>query len=314
MYLLTKLGDELNIVYSPQEKVRLGDTLLIDDIVAQVIDIQFADLPGVLEHILRKSLIAKSETEEHIQPEVKSVIDLLADQRLAIAKIRGRIAETDDGNGSIQRAFKTGLSEFNISRARSDIQILSQDDLCDALGLLFPDACDFGRILSGEQKDFELLADRLGINLITGMKESGKSYAAKRVLLKLIENNVLTLVFDLNAEYVNLWKGGEEQPNQFAGRIKTFTPNLALAGDHEHPFKIPLYEIAYDDFATFFNVPRESAMYLQLMKFWRKYSGSEFGIQELEEFIEGEVNNERAAFTPSSKKQLNGQRLSGKRA
>jgi len=73
MYVLTKYGDELALVFSPDETVRLGDTLLVDDIVAQVIDIQFADLPGVLEHILRKSLIARSATEEHVQPERSSV-------------------------------------------------------------------------------------------------------------------------------------------------------------------------------------------------------------------------------------------------
>ena len=99
MYLLTKEADDLWIVFSPEEKVRLGDSLKIEDIVAQVIDIRFADLPGVLEHILRKSLIPKTETEEQIQPEVKSIIDSLADQKVALAKIRGRIVEVDDGSG-----------------------------------------------------------------------------------------------------------------------------------------------------------------------------------------------------------------------
>jgi hypothetical protein len=90
MYVLTKSGDELALVFSPDETVRLGYTILIDDIVAQVVDIQFADLQSVLEHILRKSLIAKSETEEYVQPELVSVVDSLADQKLARAKIRGR--------------------------------------------------------------------------------------------------------------------------------------------------------------------------------------------------------------------------------
>ena len=106
MYLLTKEGDELAIVYSPEESLRLGDTLIIDGVIAQVIDIQFADLPGVLEHILRKSLISKTETKEHIQPEVKSVIDSLSDQKLAIAKIRGRMIEVTDEKGKKKRIFK----------------------------------------------------------------------------------------------------------------------------------------------------------------------------------------------------------------
>jgi len=46
MYVLTKYGDELALVFSPDEAVRLGDTLLVDDIMAQIVDIQFADLPS----------------------------------------------------------------------------------------------------------------------------------------------------------------------------------------------------------------------------------------------------------------------------
>jgi hypothetical protein len=46
MYVLTKYGDELALVFSPDEAVRLGDTLIVDDIKAQIVDIQFADLPS----------------------------------------------------------------------------------------------------------------------------------------------------------------------------------------------------------------------------------------------------------------------------
>ena len=95
MYLLTKEQDELDIVFAPEESLRIGDNLDIEGVIAQVIDITFADLRGVLEHILRKSLISKTETQEHIQPEVKSVIDSLTDQKLAIAKIRGRLSRNN---------------------------------------------------------------------------------------------------------------------------------------------------------------------------------------------------------------------------
>ena len=138
MYLLTKEADELAIVFAPEERLRIGDNLDIDGIVAQVIDIRFADLRGVLEHILRKSLICKNRNQEHIQPEVKSIIDSLADQKLAIAKIRGQLVEVDDGKGGKKKVFKTGLSEFNISRAKAKINILNQDELFNALGLCFP--------------------------------------------------------------------------------------------------------------------------------------------------------------------------------
>jgi len=314
MYILTKEGDELAIVYSPEERLRLGDTLAIDGIIAQVIDIHFADLPGVLEHILRKSLIAKSEVKEQIQPEVQSVIDSLTDQRLAIAKIRGRIVEASDDKGNKKKIFKTGLSEFNISRARAEIKVLGQEELFDALGLSFSETCDFGMTLSSEPKAFDILAERLGINLITGMKGSGKSYFAKRLLLKLIERKVLTIVFDLNAEYLNLWKANENTPNKYAELVKVFTPRLKLARSNEQPLFIPLNEISYDDFATFLNVPQGLPTYQHLMQFWRERGQTQFDLNDLERFasnvqveavkaaLQGRVDAARASglFGPSN--------------
>jgi hypothetical protein len=290
MYLLTKEADELAIVFAPEESLRIGDNLDIDGIVAQVIDIQFADLPGVLEHILRKSLIAKTETQEHIQPEVKSVIDSLTDQKLAIAKIRGRIVEATDEKGNKKRTFKTGLSEFNISRAKAKINILNQEDLFNALGLCFPTPCDFGKTLSTDPKPFDILAERLGINLITGMKGSGKSYLAKRLLLKLIERNVLTIVFDLNGEYLNLWRSDEKNPNKYFQVFKILRPGATRATAYEHPFLIPLNEIGYDDFATFFNITQGTPTYQQLFQFWRNNRNTQFDLNDLETFAKNIPN------------------------
>jgi hypothetical protein len=286
MYLLTKEADELAIVFSPEETLRLGDTLAIDGIVAQVVDIQFADLPGVLEHILRKSLVSKAETTEHIQPEVTSIIDSLSDQKLAIAKIRGRIIEETDDNGKRKKTFKTGLSEFNISRAKAEIRILNQKTLFEALGLHLHGTCDFAKTLSSEPENFEILAERLGINLITGMKGSGKSYSAKRLLLKLVERKVLTLVFDLNAEYLNLSKADEIAPSKYSEFIRVFTPCLPRAQANEQPLFIPLNEISYDDFATFVNVPSGTPTYQQLMQFWRDSEGRQFDLNDLETFVD----------------------------
>jgi hypothetical protein len=277
-------------VFAPEESLRIGDNLDIEGVIAQVIDITFADLRGVLEHILRKSLISKTETQEHIQPEVKSVIDSLTDQKLAIAKIRGRLVETTDEKGNKTKIFKTGLSEFNISRAKAKIKILNQEELFNALGLCFPTPCDFAITLSTEPKPFEILAERLGINLITGMKGSGKSYSAKRLLLKLIERNVLTIVFDINGEYLNLWKADEKNPNKYFPVFKTLRPGATRATATEHPFLIPLNEIGYDDFATFFNIVEGTSTYQQLFQFWKNRGNTQFDLNDLETFAKGIPN------------------------
>jgi hypothetical protein len=148
--------------------------------------------------------------------------------------------------------------------------------------------------LSRNQQKFDVLVDKLGINLITGMKGSGKSYLAKRLLLKLIDQNILTVVFDLNAEYLDLRKADDREFNRYAERIVTFTPYLAEESDHDHLLMISPHEITFDDFATFLNVTRDSTMYLYLIQFWRRNSTVEFTLDDLERFVQTRVDNDYA--------------------
>ena len=294
MYLLTKDENDLWIVYSPQEKLRLGDSLKIEDVVAQVVDMRFADLPGVLEHILRKSLIPKSDTTERIQPDVRNILDTLVDQKVAVAKIRGRIIEAGNGSGGKRRVFKPGLSEFTISRSKSEITILGQHELFEALDLKATPQSDFARTLSTTPIEYDIPIEKLGINLITGMKGSGKSYAAKRLLLRLIERGVLTVVFDVNGEYLNIWKRDENTPNEYASCVKVLTPHIRVPKGCEIPLYIPLHEISYDEFATHLNVPSGTPSYQHLMQFWKQRSGKQFDLNDLETFVKdrGNIPNE----------------------
>jgi hypothetical protein len=120
MRLLTKEGDTLSILLAPSEKIRIGETLKVGQLVAQVIDLRFADVPGVLEHILRRSLIPKEIRD--IPPSVKSVLDTLADHKLAVAKIRGRLEKIGE-----QTVFKFGFLEFDLSRMETQVERIGQD-------------------------------------------------------------------------------------------------------------------------------------------------------------------------------------------
>jgi len=307
MYLLTKDRDDLLIVYSPEEKVRLGDSLRIGDLIAQVVDMHFADLPGVLEHILRKSLIPKSQTVDRVQPGVKSILDTLIDQKVAVAKIRGRILE-DEKKAPV---FKTGLSEFDLSRAKSEIRVLDQDQLLEALSLSFDERVDLAETLSSSPRRFGILPERLGINLITGMKGSGKSYLAKRLLLKLIERGVLTLVFDVNGEYVNIWRRDQDKPNEYARCIRVLVPHTRTPQGCETPLLIPLNEISYDEFATHMNVTPGTPSYQHLMQFWKQRSGRQFDLNDLESFVSDPNNVQNEAVRIALQGRVDSAKASG---
>jgi hypothetical protein len=285
MYILTKEGDEITIIFSPDENLSIGDTLKIDGLIVQVIDIQFANLPGILEHILRKSLIPKANVKEQIPEQVKSILDSLVDQRVAITKIRGRIIQTKKKDGEEFTEFKQGYTEFTLSRANPIISKLPYQELMNILGLNFDKNSDYAKTISTEPQPFNIPIERLGINLITGMKGSGKSYAAKKLLLKLIDQGILSIVFDLNAEYINLWKDEKGKPNSYQDRIKIMTPHLPNAIMNNQPFMIPLNELTYDDFANFLNIRSDTAMYNQLVQFWHEAGNREFDLNDFEGYV-----------------------------
>lgn len=118
MYLFTKQADDLLVIFPPEERIRLGDTLFIDGVVAQVVDVRFADVPGILEHILRKSLIGEADTQQDVEPELKNYLNQLTDQKLAVAKIRGRITDAgEDGSGGTSRQASVNLT--SVERAQT---------------------------------------------------------------------------------------------------------------------------------------------------------------------------------------------------
>jgi len=279
--VLTKEGDVIKILAEPEERIRLGESILIDNIVAQIVEVQFADVPGVLEHLLRKSLVPESQRTENLQPQLKPFLDRLADHKLLIGKIRGNIEGTEPNI-----KFRRGLTEFILSRSSSKPKVLDESILFKILGLPVTVSKPWGRTTSSQPHDVDFPAAKFGINLVTGMKESGKSYASKKLLLRLIEQKVVTIVFDLNAEYVNLWKKDKEgNPNGYASYIKVLTPYRDHPTAQEIPFRIPLSEISADEFAHLMNVPEMSAMHQNLMQFWNDHRGQAFDLNDVQQFV-----------------------------
>jgi hypothetical protein len=280
MKILNKKGDEIYILCRPDESLRIGDCLNIGGIIAQVIDVEYASLPGILEHILRKSLLGGAETEEHVQQEAKTFLDTLSDHRLAITKIRG----TYDG-----KEFRPGFTELSVDRSNAPISLMKPEEVSNMLGLKSKYMADIGETATWEPMNFQLMLDKLGINLITGMKGSGKSYAAKKILLKLIENGKVIIVFDLNGEYVNLWRDGEGKPGSFMRRVRVLNPKATKATAVEVPLRIPLNEVSYDEFASFTNTDPRSQMYNTLIVFWEQQRGP-FDLDDLESWVNNTKN------------------------
>ena len=103
MRLYKKVGNTIQIISFPDEKVEKGSYLIIEDkkigksMIVQVIDIQFANVPGIMEELLREPLIDDPIRGEDIDPfGITSHILYVQDSRLLICKIHGTIEDVMD--------------------------------------------------------------------------------------------------------------------------------------------------------------------------------------------------------------------------
>src|SRR5213593_5068662 len=103
MRIYRKEGDEVQLIAFPDEQIQKADYFLIEDpgasrgLLVQVIDLQYANVPGVLEDLLRDVMTDGELSGEDIDPlNISSEVDALKDTRLAVCKVRGTITGEKD--------------------------------------------------------------------------------------------------------------------------------------------------------------------------------------------------------------------------
>ena len=100
MRLFRKVGNTLHVLSFPGEDVEKGEYLLVEDkkleksLIAQVIDVQFANVPGVMEELLRSPDADETPPTEDVDPlDIMSHILYIQDARLLVCKIYGTVFE-----------------------------------------------------------------------------------------------------------------------------------------------------------------------------------------------------------------------------
>jgi hypothetical protein len=222
MKLYRKEGNIIQILSFPNETVEKGDYLLVEDgdagkaLIVQVIDVQFASIPGVLEELLR-SLPDDGELiqgEDFDPLEIAPHITYIQDASLLICKIRA----------TVENENLSPSSSWLPSRSQSTIKKLPVPML-----LKLAKVNEKLPISLGETKDASLLtidASSLDgrLNIITGKKETGKSHLSKLLMLNLVGYKATVVIFDLNGEYVSLGMTSDEKRNTYHDKIHVLTP------------------------------------------------------------------------------------------
>jgi len=220
-----KEGDTIQVLSFPGDNVEKGDYLLIEDpkidkgLITQVIDVQFASVPGILEELLRESTTDQHVHGENFDPlEVSSHINYIQDAWMLVCKIRGTVQNK-----------KLGVNASWLpSRSRSEVKKFPVTSL-----LSFAKISEDLPINVGETKEASALtidARALDgkLNIVTGKKETGKSHLSKLLVLGLIDYGATVVVLDLNGEYINLGFSSNGEKNEYQGKVHVLTPGVNL--------------------------------------------------------------------------------------
>ncbi|MEM3549681.1 MAG: DUF87 domain-containing protein [Candidatus Bathyarchaeia archaeon] len=222
MKLYKKEGSVVQILSFPSEVAEKGDYLLIEDseagkaLIVQVIDVQFANIPGVLEELLRSLPDGGSVVQgEDFDPlEISSHITYIQDSRLLVCKIRATI----EGEGL------NPSSSWLPSRSQSSIKKLSISTLLK----LAKTSGSLPIILGWTKESSPLTIDATyldgRLNIITGKKETGKSHLSKLLVTSLMQYGATVIVLDLNGEYAGLGLTSDGKKNAYYSMVNVLTP------------------------------------------------------------------------------------------
>lgn len=219
MEVFTIKGENVILMYhAADEAAEVGQQFAIlerpslrEGLVVQVISNDSLEYPGLQQEIIQKILEERAATTNVILDREQGM-GQIRNIKLALAKIRKKIH-----NGHWQRW------DGWIPTRSVDISPIGPDTLIQniipAPTVPLNSFCGF----KGHKVQFN--GPNLNmVNVITGVKGSGKSHIAKHLLLALASANVPCIVFDINGEYTNL-------PNvQVLKWGENFIPELAQVG------------------------------------------------------------------------------------
>ncbi len=226
MRLYKKEGNTIQILSFPNEAVEKGDYLLIEDPkqnraqIVQVIDVQFANIPGLIEDLLRDTSNGRTEGErtgtDYDPLEIASQITIIQDSRMLMCKIRA----------SLEKAHITTGGTWLPSRTQSTIKRLNTSTLLQLIKINHALPIHLGEAKDNTQLNIDATALDGALNIVTGKKGTGKSHLSKILVLGLIQHGAPVVVLDLNGEYAQIGYDANGTKNQHHNKIHVLTPSM----------------------------------------------------------------------------------------
>jgi hypothetical protein len=221
MRLYKKEGNSVQILSYPKDNVEKGDYLLVEDtnvnrkLITQVIDVQFANVPGLLEELLRDTISDENVCGENFDPlGISSHINCIQDARMLICKIRGTM---------LNDKLRVN-SSWLPSRSKSGITKIPVNLLLSHVNEKLELPINIGKTKDNEQLNITAHDLDGRLNIITGKKGTGKSHLSKLLVLGLVDYKATVVVIDLNGEYTGLGVSSNGGGNEYSNRVHVLTP------------------------------------------------------------------------------------------
>jgi len=212
-------GNSLDIIACPPEDLRKGDYVLVEDaaaeatLVAQVVNVGYADIPGILEDLLRETGTGKLNGQDFDALQIRSFVDMIKDAKLFKCKIRRSI---------IGGKLSDDIS-WSPCRSTSRVMKIDERELLRLVGINEGRSITLGTLKHGTEVATPLSSIDGRLSIITGKKGTGKSHLSKLLVLGLVSNGGTCIVFDVNGEYINLGQSSDGGAH-LDDRIRVLSP------------------------------------------------------------------------------------------
>lgn len=251
-------GDVIELIFNPREDdLRVGENLCILErggqrgIIVQIIEFRMVTYPSLIQEQLRLVL----EDSGMLSPEL--LHSLAAASSLEVAAMKN----LNIAVGKIRKLAGTPWDRWDGWIPTRDVEISRVDDQELFANCIYNQGnlLHIGKTLYGEPFHIEG-QDLEKVNIITGVKGSGKSYLSKVLLLQLIEQGAPCIVFDINKEYIHLPK---HEIDPATGKVlRKGIIHLKAGGN----LKLGIRQFGLSPLITMltkFGLPEVSAMYLE---------------------------------------------------
>jgi hypothetical protein len=190
---------------------REGDKALI----LEVIDVDYADIPGLMEDMLRELALQGVESAVYDPHKVASITLKMREAKVIVAKLRAVVSQGLMSQGSL---WLPPRYSSRIERVKpSGVLSLVRRGMTASIEL----GNSFGERFSIDGADLDG-----SLTIITGRKGTGKSHLAKLLVYELVKGGCYAVVLDVNGEYVGLGTDPRGGGSEIEGRLTVLRPSV----------------------------------------------------------------------------------------